>query len=177
MKKYNNKGIALSQPKGFTLIELLLYMLIFPTLLLVISSIFGSIVDTQLESRSYSSVDLDARYVLAKLAYDFQSADSSDPLNNNIILPATASAGPVLELKINSITHTYSISPLGRLQLYKLASYDLTGSDTTVSNLNFQRIGGGGNTDSIRVSFRLTSNILRKSGPDYRDVATTFSMP
>lgn len=169
MKKFQNKG--------FTLIELLLYMLIFPFLLLVISNIFGSIVDAQLESKSYSSVDLDGRFVLTKLAYDFQSADSADYLNNQIILPATQSSDTTLKIKVKSVTYTYSASTSGRIQLNNPALYDITSSDSSVSALLFQRIGAGDNRDTVRVSFRLTSKINRKSGADFRDFQSTFSMP
>jgi prepilin-type N-terminal cleavage/methylation domain-containing protein len=163
--------------KGFTLIELLMFMAIFSTLLVILSSIFGSILDVQLEGKSYSSVDLDSRYVLAKLAYDFQSADSANTINNDIILPATASAGPILKIKINSTNYTYSASSSGRLQLANPTLADLTSSDSSVSALLFRRIGPGGNKDTIQVSFRLTSNVQRRGSSVYKDFQSTFSMP
>ncbi len=175
--KTTSHGHALSLPKGFTLIELLMFISIFSTLLLILSSVFGSIIDVQLESKSYSSVDLDGRYILAKLAHDFQSADSANPLNNNIDTPATGSAGPILKIKINSVLYTYSASSSGSLQLVTPSLNNLSSTDSSISALLFQRIGPGGNKDTIRVSFRLTSKIIRRNGPEYRDFKTTFSMP
>lgn len=163
--------------KGFTLIELVLFMGIFSIVLLSLMNLFGSIVDVQVESESYSSIDLDGRYILTKLSHDFQSADSSDPLNNDIVTPATGSAGPVLKIKINSVLYTYSASTSGSLQLVTPTLNDLTSSDSSISALLFERIGTGGNKDTIRVSFRLKSKILRKSGQEFRDFQTTLGMP
>lgn len=172
------RGVNLKfQAGGFTLIELLLYMLLFPMLMLIISSLFGSVMDTQLESQSYSSVDLDGRYVLAKLAYDFQSADSSNDIDNNIMLPATASAGTELDLKINNKLHTYNASSSGSLHTTLPQLLDLTSSESSVSALTFERIGPGGNRDTIKVKFRLTSKINRHQGAEYRDFQSTFAFP
>lgn len=172
-----NHALQRTPQAGFTLMELLLYMLIFPTLLLIIYSIFGSIIDSQLESKSYSSIDLDTRYIQTKLAYDFQSADSADNINNSIILPATGSAGDTLKIKINSITHTYLASTSGRLVLYNPTLDSLTSSDSSISALTFQRIGPGLNTDTIKVDFTIKSNIKRKSGTDLQNFTSTFAMP
>ena len=171
------KGLALSQSKGFTLIELLMFIGIFSILLLALTSMFGSILDAQVDSKAYSSVDLDGRYVLAKLAHDFQSADSGDTVNNSIDLPATGSAGQILKIKINSQSFTYSASTSGSLQIVFPVLYDLTSSDSSISALLFQRIGPGTNKDTIKVNFRLTSKIKPKSGPKFKDFETTLSMP
>jgi prepilin-type N-terminal cleavage/methylation domain-containing protein len=164
-------------PKGFTLIELLIFMGIFSVLLLFLLNLFTSILDVQLEAESYSSVDLDGRYILAKLSHDIQSADSADTINNYIDLPATGSAGTVLRMRINSQIHTYFASTSGRLQMINPTLHDLTSSDSSISALLFERIGPGDNTDTIRVSFRLTSRYLRRQGAEFRDFQTTLGMP
>lgn len=164
--------------QGFTLIELLLYMLIFPTLLLVLSSLFASIMTARLEAGSYTSVDKDGRYIMAKLIYDFQSADSAVPATNYIETPVANASGSLLKIWINSISNTYSLSANGDLELNNnLGINKLNSSDSTVSNLTFQRIGAGTNRDTVRVSFRLTSKISRQNGPEFRDFQTTLSMP
>jgi prepilin-type N-terminal cleavage/methylation domain-containing protein len=162
---------------GFTLIELLVFMVVFSTLLLFLSTLFITIIDVQLESEAYSSVDIDGRYVLAKLAHDFQSADSADTLSNSIDTPATGSSSQVLKIRVNSELLTYSASTSGRLQIVTPTLYDLTSSDSSISALLFERIGPGGNDDTIRISFRLTSNILRRGVQGFRDFQTTLSMP
>ncbi len=163
--------------KGFTLIELLIFMGIFSTLLMFLTSLFTTILDVQLEAESYSSIDLDGRYILAKLSHDIQSADSADTVNNYFDLPATASAGTVLRMRINSEMHTYYASSSGRLQMINPVLHDLTSSDSSISALLFERIGPGNNSDTIRMSFRLTSNYLRRTGANFRDFQTTMGMP
>src|SRR5664279_2189876 len=90
--------------KGFTLIEFLIFMSVLSTLLLVLTNVFSSILDSQLESKAYSSVDMDGRYILAKLAYDFQNADS---YHDSILLPAAGVSGSTLKININSVDYIY----------------------------------------------------------------------
>ena len=62
--------------RGSTLIELLLYIGIFSILTAVLFQFFGTIIDTQLESQSTSSVLLDGQYALNRFNYDIKRADS-----------------------------------------------------------------------------------------------------
>ena len=163
--------------RGFTLIELIIFMGILSILLLLLSTLFTSVINVQLESEGYSSIDTDGRYILAKLMYAFQSADSADTVNNYIDTPATGSAGQTLKVKINSVLYTYSGSTSGTLQLLTPTLNNLTSSESSISGLLFQRIGPGGNIDTIQVSFRLTSKIKRANISKFRDFQTSVSMP
>ncbi len=163
--------------QGFTLIELIVFMGILSILLLMLSTLFTSIINVQLESEGYSSIDMDGRYILSKFTHDFQSADTVDSINNYIDTPATGSAGQILKIKINSVLYTYSGSTSGSLQLVTPTLNNLTSSDSSISGLFFQRIGSGGNKDTIRINFRLTSKITRPDLPKFRDFQTTLSMP
>lgn len=156
--------------------ELLVYMGILPMLLITLASVFGTIVDTQLESEASSSIDKDGKYIMAKLAYDFKSANAADTANYGIVSPSASSSGQVLKLKLNSFIYTYEASNSGSLQLTSPNLYDLTGSDSSISALMFRRLGPGNNTDTISMSFRLSSKIHRKGTQDYKDFQTTFSM-
>src|SRR3990172_6790072 len=49
--------------RGFTIIELILYMGMLSILLAVLSQIFVSILNVQLESQSSSSIEQDSRYI------------------------------------------------------------------------------------------------------------------
>ncbi len=162
--------------KGFTLTEIIIYMGLLLVLITILSRLFSSILDVRLESQSSSSVDLDGRYILNKLIYDMRSMQTSTPSKDTIVSPASPGlSGSTLTFKVNSINYTYNLNN-GNLQFTNNNGSDnLNSIDTTVSNLQFNRIGNGTNTDTIRVSFTLTSKITKNSGPESRTFQTTIS--
>ncbi len=162
--------------RGFTITELILYTAILITLITVLTSVFSSILDVQLESQSASSVDLDGRYILAKLIYDIHSMKTASPTNDTLITPASPGlSGSNLTFTIDSVNHTYSQS-FGNLQLINnQGTNNLNSVNTTISALQFTRIGSGTNTDTIRLSFTVTSKISRNAGPESRTYQTTIS--
>src|SRR5260221_14717573 len=96
--------------RGFTLVELLLYMGLLTILVTIMSSLFKTIVDVQLESKSSSSVDQDGRFIIARMVHDMQSAQT-------IVIPASAgSTTTTLQITENSVNYTYSLVG-GNLQL------------------------------------------------------------
>jgi prepilin-type N-terminal cleavage/methylation domain-containing protein len=146
---------------GFTLIELTVYMGILAILISVLSSVFGSIVDVQLQSGATSSVDQDGRYIMAKLTHDVKSASA-------MILPANpGDVTDTLQITINSINYTYGLDSNNNLEVTDDGSgtSDMLNSyDTSVSNLSFTRIGSGDNNDTVNVSYTLTSRTKDENG-------------
>lgn len=142
--------------RGFTLVELMIYMALLAILLTVLTDTFVSIVDLQLESQSTTSVERDGRFLLAKLASDVTSASA-------ITTPASlGGSGSTMTLVINGVSYTYSLSQ-GNLQLSNsLGTANLNSNETTISNLSFQRLGNSGGKHSIRITFTVTSNIVRR---------------
>ncbi len=92
--------------KGFTIIELLLYMGIFSILLVVLMSLFTSILSVHTESQATSSIDQDGTFALARLAYDIHRSSA-------ITLPALGASGSTLTLTISGVNDTYSIKNIG----------------------------------------------------------------
>src|SRR6266566_4299700 len=89
--------------RGFTLVELLLYMGLLTILVTIMSSLFKTIVDVQLESKSSSSVDQDGRFILARITHDMQAAQK-------IISPANPGDNSTsLQITVNSVNYTYSL--------------------------------------------------------------------
>jgi len=56
--------------RGFTLIEILIYMGLMAALIIVLTNVFVTVLETQLESSSTSVVEIDGRYLLSRLIYD-----------------------------------------------------------------------------------------------------------
>lgn len=148
------------QQRGMTLIELTIYTGLLLLLLSVLSSIFSAIVDVQLDSNSTSAVDQDGTYILAKMNHDVASSSA-------MLVPATpGSQSATMQLTVNSINYTYSINSNNNLQILNGSTSQsdvLNSYNTSVSGLSFTRIGNGGNSDTVQVSFTVKSRILERS--------------
>jgi prepilin-type N-terminal cleavage/methylation domain-containing protein len=157
-------------PKGFTLIELLIYMGIFSILLVVLTQLFVTILNVQLESEASSSVEQDSKFILARMMYDIQKA-------SQVVLPANlGDQGDTLSLMIGGDSYIYL--PNGSdLDLNKNGTAGkLNSFDTTISNLVFQRLGNTGGINSIRIGFTVISKAQRSSGPEIKNVQTIVGL-
>lgn len=166
----------LTLQKGFTITELILYMGLLVILIVILARLFSSILDVQLESQSMSSVDLDGKYIISKLIYDMHSMQTGAPSNDTIVTPQSPGlSGSTLTFKVNSVDHTYTLNNGNMSLTNNYGSNNLNSLDTTISDLQFTRIGSGTSRDTIRVSFTLTSKITKDSGPETRTFRTTIS--
>ncbi len=167
--KYRKQSYA----KGYTLIELLIYMGVLTLLIASLSSIFSTVLDVGLESQSSSDVEQDGKFILSRLLYDINSADT-------INVPASpGQQGATLQITSNAINYTYATDGNGNFQITDANGTDnLNSYDTTVSNLNFLRIGNGGsNTDTVKITFTVTSKTSRTTGkPETRNFSTTVGL-
>ncbi len=161
----NKKNIS----RGFTLIEMLVYLGLFSILILLITEIFFSALDVQLESRSTSDVEQDGRFILARLMYDIENTQS-------ITTPASAGQqNSTLQITVNGIGYTYAVNS-GDLQLTNDKGVNILNSyDITVSNLTFTRLGVLGKP-TITVNLTLTSKTKRTAGAESKSYQTTMGL-
>ncbi len=162
--------LARAYPKGergFTVIEMMITMGLLGIFLVVIATLFTASVDVQTRSRSYSAVTTDARYVMARLDYDVARASA-------VTSPASlGGGGNTLVLTIGSSSYTYTLSG-GRLQLTDPTGTDyLTGTDETVSNLTFTKLGNTGGLESIQYTFTMTGTGLKPGSVDAQTYTST----
>lgn len=157
-----------NQDNGFTLIELMLFMAMFSVILIVLSSLFSAIVEKQLETESVSAVENDSKFIIARMLYDISRADS-------MTTPATLGAQSAsLSLVISGITYTYAISG-GNLQLTQgVQTDDLNGVGSTISGLNFTRLGNTTGKHTIQVTYTVTSDTVLPSGPETKTISTVI---
>ncbi len=159
---------------GFTLVELLLYMGIFSILLVALFQLFTSIIDTQSQSQSSSSVFLDGQYIIKRFEYDMQRT-------NSIIIPSSLSTPETTaRLSVENTTYTYSLVS-GNLTLTNdVASTtgQLNSADTVVSDLNFIRLSDsqGKGIDTLTISFRLTSSVVTRGESNSENFKTTIGI-
>jgi|SRR6185369_3263203 len=156
---------------GFTLIELVLSMGILMILIGILTTVFGQILDVQINSKSVSTVDQNGRYILARLMHDMQSASS-------IASPsAVGQSSNTLKILVNSIDYTYSVSSSGNFVLVNNNGTDaLNTNAASISGVTFTRLGNGSTSDTVRVGFTVTSRAQRAQGSETKNFQTTLGL-
>lgn len=154
--------------RGFTLVELLVYMGLMSIFLLVLLDIFSVTLNTKLSSQSTASIAADSRYVLSKLSYDINNADSvTDP-----ILGESTSR---LQIVNSGITETYSLSSGNLVKTIGGVSSRLNGLDTSFDSITFKNIGNFGGKPTIQVAYKIKSNItLQGNRIQTQEINTTI---
>jgi len=136
--------------RGFTLVEILIYMALFVGFLLLLSALFISILDTQLNSSTSSQMDQDTWYLINRLQYDMYRADSIElPVNNG-------EEGDTLIINVAGSPISYSLNNDKLIITENGQSFSLINQDSRVFNLNFKRLGNldGGNTISVYLELK-----------------------
>jgi len=157
--------------KGFTLLELLIYSGMLMVLLGVFATLFGMIVDAKLESDASSSVQQDGQYLLAKLSQDISSATS---ISTPASIGQTSSS---LTLTNSLVIYTYSLDGNGNLVITTSVGSDVLNSfQTSLSNLQFTRIGNATGKPTIQYTYTMTSRTRKTSGYETDSFASTASL-
>ena len=147
---------TLKNNQGFTIIELILYMGLFSILIGILTNVFVSILNNQLNSETVASTDENGRYILQRLNYDINRSQT-------IVTPSSPGTQTNnLQLTINNINYSYSLDATGNFQIKditdNLGPYNLNDYDATVSAVTFKRIGSAGGENTLQVNFTVVSN-------------------
>lgn len=172
--KFQIENFKLKISNGFTLVELLIYMALLAIFLITLTGIFVNILEVQLESDATSAVDQDGRFILARLNYDINRATS-------VSTPSSFGSPGINNLSILISGDTYSYATSGEnMQLTNiLGTNNLNSSETTVTNLNFQRIANTsipGTRDTIKIQFTINSKTQRAQGAETKTFTTTVGL-
>jgi hypothetical protein len=156
--------------KGFTLAETLVYIGLLSIFFVIMTEIFGAVLDVRGESTTSSSVEQDGRYILTRLTYDIQRASSVS------VPAANGTTSSSLTLVIGGINYAYSVSN-GVFQLVNdTGTNSLNTSATTVSNFSVQRIGNTTGKPTLQLSFTVLSVDLRNGTREQKTFQTTASL-
>jgi type II secretory pathway pseudopilin PulG len=156
--------------KGFTLIELLLFMGLFSVIMLVLTTLFATIVQKQLEVESVSSSESDTTYILSRLQYDIGRADS-------LTYPANpGDADETMDVVIAGQTFSYELNSSNLELITPTATYVLNSVGTTISHVSFEHIGNISGNPTIRISMDVTSVAADATGPETASINTTISV-
>ena len=154
---------------GYSIVETVLYVGMLSVFIVLLTGIFISTLDIKLESESISDIQQDGRYIIAKLAYDINRAQS-------IEAPALGVTGNSLNITVNGTAESFSLSG-SKLQITKNSSTDdLSGYNSLISNLTFQRLGNPNGKNNIKISFTITSLSQRTSGSESKTYQTTVGI-
>ncbi len=152
--------------RGFSIIELLLYTAILSSFLLMLTNVFVTMLEVQLESQASSVVVSDSRYLFARMAYDLGRASA-------IVEPVAIGAqSQSLIITVGGQTYTYAVVGDDLILTTASASGALNSFQSNVSNVSFRRYGNMNGKNSVRVFVRLTSRTLRQGEPEVRDFDT-----
>lgn len=155
---------------GFTIIELLVYSGILVAFLYVMTNIFTSIIDLQLESESTSAVSQDSRYILARFNYDIGRASA-------ITQPsALGGQSSTLILQIGPTAYTYTAVNGSLLLTDAMGTESLNSYGTSVPTITFRRYGNVNGKNSVSIDFTLVSTTQQKSGPQSEDFQATIGL-
>lgn len=155
--------------KGFTLVELLIFMGLLSIILFVLTDMLASSLEAGSQVYTFSHVQQDGRYILAKLIYDINQASA-------INTPARGSQSNVLQIVINGNTQTYLINSANLRLTNNGGDYLLNSYDTEISNLNFNHIGNVGGKGTIQISFTVTSKTITNVGKEIKSFQTTVGL-
>jgi len=169
MKRYSLFNIQHSR-HGFTLIELSLFMGLFSIVLLVLTTVFGELIQKQLEIQSTSAVESDKSYILSRLEYDIGRSDSRT-------IPATlGESSTELELRIDGNPYIYRLDGIVLEIDNNGEILRLNNVRTAISDLSFQSIGNIGGIPTINTQMTITSLAEEASKIRQATIDTTFGL-
>ncbi|MCX6704387.1 MAG: hypothetical protein NTZ07_02975 [Candidatus Woesebacteria bacterium] len=142
---------------GFTIVELLIYMGLMSIFLVVLMGIFTSALKTKLASESTSGISQDSRYILSKLSYDVNNADS-------VTSPALGITGTSLQIVASGSVITYATVSGNLTRTVGGVSTNLNGNDTQLDSISFKNIGNPGGKPTIQVVYTVRSKIIIQGG-------------
>ena len=166
--KIGNWKFNVKPNQGFTLIEMLVYMGLLSIFLLILTQVFTSSLDAQLESQATSTVEQDTRFIFTRLAHDIENAD-------NLVSPAAlGEESSNLVLTRSGETFTYSLQNSNLVLDDTLSIDSLNSYATEVTALNFERLGNTGGKNNIKVTLTVQSKTLRSGNTETKTFETTL---
>lgn len=126
--------------------------------LVYLHGIFFSVLEQQLRSQSISFLQQDAQFLLSRLQYDVSRATT-------ILTPASLGDDTnVLELLIDGQSYTYSVLDGNLILTTATTSASLNSHASSVSSLNFRRVGNVSGKPFVSIEMGLSSRIEEKTG-------------
>ncbi|OGF99894.1 hypothetical protein A2153_01965 [Candidatus Gottesmanbacteria bacterium RBG_16_38_7b] len=159
--------MLMKKQRGFTLIELLVYLGLFSLLIIVITDILVTTLDIQLSSSAYNSVTADGRYIYSRFIYDINRAQS-------VALPQNlGDISNNLQFTADGNSYSYTLNNGNLVLTDSDGSHQLNSYDSSISNLNFQRIGNSEGKHTFRINFTITGKTVLRGNTEVKNFQTT----
>ncbi len=137
--------------KGFTLIEIVLYIGLASLVFLSISSLFSTLLQSNLKSRAISEVESNAVQIIQQITQTVRNA-------TGINSPGTGSSAPALSVSVptGSLSPTVFDLSAGTIRMQEGVNpiSNLSSNVVTVSALSFKNLSG----NSVQFSFIISRN-------------------
>lgn len=134
---------------GFTLMETVIYMTIFSTLLIVLSTLFSAIIDKQFGNRAKSVLDSDYFYISSRVRYEGLNAQK-------ILTPIQiGESTQLVAYEANSKTRILRARNNNLELVIDGGTYVLNSQATEFSNASFKRKGNINGRQIIEISATL----------------------
>lgn len=168
--KLYKKRLSTSNSDGFTLVELAIYMGLLMIVIVVLTEIFTMILESQLTTENDANVSNDGRFIYTRFIYDVNRADS-------ILTPSSlGSSSAALELTIDGEDYSYLLDNDNLIASNSSGFYQLNGYGTTISDLQFTKIGNASGKPTVRINFTVTGNIDRNGRIETKEFQTTAGL-
>jgi len=145
---------------GFTMIELLMYLGLYSILIVVITQLFLTLIESRTEAENLTRLQQESRYIAQRLSYDIRRAES-------VTLPAqVGQSGNQLQLNIDGETFRYQVNVNGFLELVSPSGTASISSQVTADEFLVQKTGSIGLNDGASVRLLLVSPQETAQGQD-----------
>ncbi len=139
-------------------------------LLVVFTDILISVLDVQTSTESTSSVAQDSRFIYTRFIYDINNAQG-------VTLPTNlGDLSNSLQFTNGGVTYTYALGSGNLLLTDPNGSQQLNSYDTTVSDLEFTRIGNINGKHTFRINFTVSSKIPLHGNTETKTIQTTAGL-
>jgi Tfp pilus assembly protein PilW len=157
--------------RGFTIIELLIYTGLVAVFLVGIMNMFLTTLDVQLESQASTSVDLDGRFIMARLNYDLHRA-------SQITAPANiGDTSASLSFVVDGNTYIYNQAGQNLELSISGQSGILNSYGSVVPVFSVTRVGYADGIPSVLINLTLQSTtVLQDHTPQSRSYQTAVTL-
>lgn len=166
MKSYRH----LQKKSGFTLVELLVYFGLFSILLVVLSSVFITMLEQQTQDTAQSALQQESEYILTKLKYEINNADE-------IVMPASPGATlQSLTLRTDGTEKVFSLVNSQLVYTFDTVAWQMTSNEIMVTDLEFENQTGTSLHQTVGIHVEMRTNLPQERTSYNRIINTTVTL-
>lgn len=155
---------------GFTLVELLVYFGLFSILIVVLSSVFITMLEQQTQDTAQSVLQQESEYILAKLKYEIYNADE-------VVAPASPGASlQSLTLRTGGEEKVFSLVNSQLVYTYETVNWPMSSNEIMVTDLEFENQSGTALHQAVGIHIGMRTNLPQERTSYNRVISTTVTL-